>query len=460
MIYIAILARYVFAEGIGKITVAQSVCTLAFVFVNLGFGTLITRDVAIDHTRSALYLASVNSIKLIFGIAAIIIIFIFSKTYSPETQSIIMMYAVLSLLGALYNTFSAVCQGHERMEYDMALQLGRDIMNISLSLLAIYFKASLDVIVGVSLLATAVQLLFVGPTLRLLKVPLFVWPGIPELRRFFIMGLPFSALVLISVAGQNLTMIILSIIVSQQQLGLYGAAFNLYVTLVIIPSTFSTALLPVYSRLSADSSNKIKYVFQKSFEILLIIGFPLVTLSILMAKQMVQLLYGASFIGAVPVFQLLALSLVSITGFACGNYLIVTGRQTFFAISQSVFVTIQIILAIILIPHFGINGAAICMVVTSFLGLVYYTLVSYYFSNLPLPWLLFTKVLFITTIITIGAQFILRLGMYFIPVGIIAVLFYSILVLVFRLIPYKEVLIIWGTLSNRFKMHNSLDIGE
>ena len=54
IIYIAALARYILAGGIGIITIALSISTMAFVFVNLGFSTLITRDVAIDRSHTAL----------------------------------------------------------------------------------------------------------------------------------------------------------------------------------------------------------------------------------------------------------------------------------------------------------------------------------------------------------------------------------------------------------------------
>lgn len=460
IVYIAVLARYVLAEGIGIITISISISAMAFVFVNLGFSTLITRDVAVDRNSTALYMVSVNTIKLILGVGAIIIIYVISKAYSPETRVIIMMYAFLTMLGSIYSTFSAVCQGHEKMAYDVVLQLGRDMLNIGLSLLAIYFKASLVVIVGVSLFATTIQLFFVLPLLRSLKVPLFVRLGIAELRRIILLSLPFTALVLVSVVGNNLATIILSRYVDKQEMGLYGAALNLYGTLVIIPTVLSTAIFPVFARLSSDSSNKISIVFQKSFELFLIIEFPLVSLNILMAKQTVELIYGASFLGAVPVFQLLTLSLLGITGYACGNYLIASGRQTFYAKSLSVFTSIQVIFVIILVPHFGIIGSAICIVIMSFLGFVYYSFVSYRFASLRIPWVLFGKVILTTALVTIGALYFLKLGLNFVLVGIIAVLFYLVLVVVFRLIPYEELLIIWRALSFRFKLHNALDMNK
>lgn len=458
VIYVAALARYVGTEGIGQITTAQALCAMAFVFVNLGLDTLVIRDVAADRNQAALYMAAANWIKLILGVGAIIVLSLVALAgYSPETQVIILMYAFLNLLGAIYGTIRAVYQAHERMEYDIALQLGRDLLNIGLSLLAIYLSARLVVIVGISLLATAVQLVIGWVLLLRLKVPLLVKLRATEVKKIFKLALPFSAFVFIAVAGSNVTTIILSVTVSQREVGLYGAAQAIFATLVIFPSMFSTAVFPVFSRLSAEFPIKLSAAFGKSFELMLVVGFPMAALSVLMARQMVELLYGTDFIGAAPVLQVLALVLAGMTGFACGSYLNASGRQIFYTVSMGIFITVQIVLSLVLIPYFGILGAAVSFMLHALLGFAFYTLSCYHFAKLPLPWTLLAKVLLATTIVTLGTGFILGLGLHFIPAGLLATLVYGVLLLLFKVIPKEEWVILWRALFPRWVSRTRTD---
>lgn len=450
VIYVAALARYVKAEGIGQVTTAQALCAMVFVFVNLGLDTLVIRDVAANRNQAALCMASANWIKLILGLGAIVVLSLVAFAgYSSETQVIIMMYACLSLLGAIYSTIRAIYQAHERMEYDVALQVGRDVLNIGLSLLAIYLSASLVVIVGVSLFATVVQLIASWPLLRRLKVPLLFWPGKAELIRIFIGALPFSVYVLIAVAGNSVTTVILSATASQREVGLYGAAQGIFSMLVILPSMFSTALFPVFSRLSAESALRLSIAFRKSFELMLIVGFPMAALSILMAEPMVKLLYGTDFISAVPVLQLLALVLAGMTGFACGSYLNASGRQNFYTVSMGSFVILQIVFSLVLVPGFGILGAGVSVVLQALLGFVFYTLTCYHFASLSLPWTLFAKVLLATTIVTLSTDFILQLGVHFVPAGFFAALLYGLLIVSLRVVSKEEWAILWRALFPR-----------
>jgi len=356
------------------------------------------------------------------------------------------MYAFLNLLGAIYGTIRAVYQAHQHMEYDVALQLGRDLLNIGLSLFAIYLSAGLIIIVAISVFATALQLTVAWPLVLRLKVPLFVRPRLTEMRRILILALPFSAIVLIMVAGGQMTTIILSVTAKQADVGLYGAAQTIYSILLIFPSMFSTAVFPVFSRLSVESSNKLSMAFRKSFELLLIVGFPMAALGILLAAPMVKLIFGSSFDGAVPVLQLLVLALAGMTGFACGTYLSSTERQTFYALSQGAFVIIEIVLSLILIPRFGMIGAAASFLIYALLGFVFYTLACYHFVSLPLPWALFVKVLLATTIVTLCTRFLLRFSLHFILAGLLAVFFYGLLLLLFRVTSIHE----WGNVWRAF----------
>src|SRR3972149_6345183 len=100
IIYIAMLARYVHAEGIGQISTATALTGMLMLVIAPGLNTLMIRDIAANRDQTALYIANVMLAKLLFGVPYLLLVFVISAVagYSTDTIVIIRVYAIVYLV--------------------------------------------------------------------------------------------------------------------------------------------------------------------------------------------------------------------------------------------------------------------------------------------------------------------------------------------------------------------------
>ena len=143
--YLAALARYVGPEGIGELATATALCGLLVFIVGPGLDVLLMRDIAADHRKVASYVANGLFIRFMLGIVFVLLVWLAPGVvhYSSSTAAIVRAYSLVYLFDVLGEILAGAFRAFERMEYDAASQIMRDLINVSLSLVAIYLHQSL-----------------------------------------------------------------------------------------------------------------------------------------------------------------------------------------------------------------------------------------------------------------------------------------------------------------------------
>ncbi len=311
IVYLAILARYIKPDGMGQLGITQSLSALVFLFVNLGFDTLAVRDVAQDRQNGSAYLSSILFIKgILAGLAMVVLIFISGLAkYGSDTTQIIFVYGLVSLAGGFISVGNSILQANERLEIVAGLQLGRDITNVGLSLLVIALGGNLLQIVGASFIANilhvVVQYIFIA-RLKMAKISIPDWS---QSRTIIRKGLPFGVVVLLNALYSQTGPVLLSILATKAITGAFWSANSLLAMLFILPSMYSQAVLPVFSRFFSEQSGHLQFSYQKSYKLLTSFGVPLAAGTILLAKPIVEMLFGPGYQESIIALQLLAINL-------------------------------------------------------------------------------------------------------------------------------------------------------
>lgn len=448
--YVAVLGRYVQATGLGQINTAQALCGVAFVLVNLGLDTLTVRDVARDRGQASRYFMNMAAIKLVLGCVVIGVLFVISTLgpYTSATRTIVLIYAVNSLVTALISIARALFQAYERMEYDGVLQVGRDVLNISLSLLAIALHASLFTIVWISVLATVVQLFGAVLALRALRVPLGSTLEAQFGGHLIVAALPFSAVVITGTIYSQLNAVLLPILQGERAMGFYSPAVYVYSTMTLVPTMFSRAIFPVFSRLSDSSSQRLRQAYEKSFRLLTIVGILMSTGIILLAGPVVGLLFGEGFEPAVLPLQILGLMFVFSGSYASGTVMNAAGKQNLYAVSNVAFIVIQLSMALGLVPRWGPAGASLALVATSALGFVYYATVCHRFLDLRPNWAVGLKVLTAAALMAGVSYGMLRVGVSSVVAALVVPVVYGGMLLWLRVVSESEWVALKSLLSH------------
>jgi O-antigen/teichoic acid export membrane protein len=389
IVYFAILARYIQAAGVGKVSTAQALVSALIVLVSFGFDQLIIRDVAASKARASAYVSNVAFIRLllslVFGVLLCLIVEILN--YSYELALIIYMYAIAAILKAFTDIGLSIFQAFERMEYNLLLQIFRDSVNIGLSLSAIYLRYSLVVIVGISAFASLLEFLlgFVLLTKRFVIPRLDV--DLSFCKRLLLASTPFAVVAVYPLAQSHLNTLILSVSGSLNDVGWFATANTLIMMLMLIPMIFMRAMFPVFSRFSGHSGASLQIAYQKSFIYLLLLGLAISVGTFLTADTIILLVLGHGFEMAVPALRILAwLPLVGFVGHCNGNFLCATGKEKLFMLTEGLFGVVYAMLGFVLTTRFSYIGACFAILAPTVVGFGFYSVLCHRRLNLPLPW--------------------------------------------------------------------------
>lgn len=396
IVYGIVLSRYLGAAGFGSIGAALGVTALAYVFVDFGLAPLMVRDVARDHEAAGRYASNILAIKagLVILVNAGLAVFLASAEYPSEVRAIIWIYSLNSALTAFVGVGTAGLQGLEEMHWPAVLQVGRDGLNVGLSLVAIALHAGIFTIVWVSVVATVLQTaLMIGlasrqgvkGSLRLLSARLS--------RRLLRESVPFAGFVIIATLYGQVAVVMVSLLMPLRDTGLYAAAVSISAVVGMLSSVFAQAVFPVFSRYHADRPDMLRVAYEKMFRYLVVLGLGLSAIAALACQDAIRLVLGREYVPATTACVILIINQAFAANYINGTFLNSTGRQKLFTVSYALAVVLQVGASWWLIPRYGAAGAALGFLIPGLIGYVYYTVLCHHFLRLPQPVLLHLKCL-------------------------------------------------------------------
>jgi O-antigen/teichoic acid export membrane protein len=153
--------------------------------------------------------------------------------------------------------------------------------------------------------------------------------------------------------------------------GWYGAADQLFGTLLFVPTVFMTAVFPALSRLHAGASGDLSRLMSRSFDLLLLISVPIGLGVALIANALVVLLFGDAFAQSGPILAVMGLVLIlTYQNMLLGQFVISTDRQNVWTWVMAAAVALSIPLDLLLVPFFqrqfgnGAIGGAVAFIFT------------------------------------------------------------------------------------------------
>ena len=436
--YAMYAARYLGAAGYGILSFALAFTGIFGVLADLGLSSLTIREVARDKSLALKYLANVGLMKIIlaavtFGLIALIINLM---GYPQETITVVYLLGLYVVLAAFTQMFYTIFQAFERMEFqaigqmlNAALILGGVIFAIKHSFSVIGF-ASLYVIASAVALGyslAVMKLKFSNPSsASATKVVEFDWsfwkPMIKKALPFFLVG----ALDLISL---RIATIMLSAMKGDEAVGWYSASFQLMQTLMFIPAAFLAALYPVVSRFYVSSGESLRFVYQKSFKYLSLLGLPIAVGTTILADRIILGIFQEGFAPSIIALRVLiwAVPIVFLTG-VFGTILASINRQGLAARIVLAYTILNVVMNSILIPRYSYVGASIVIVITSLMAFVpLFIVLSKLGYKISIPKLIFRPVI-ASGLMALFLFFSARLSLWLL-IPLAAIIYFGMLIL-------------------------------
>lgn len=367
------LTRYLGPEKFGLYSVALSLTSLFIPLSNLGFDLHLTRTVSANPKSLPYELAHTLSAKTILSaiVWTSMIISASLLKYSADLIGYIALFGLSMLVGSMAQSFVGAIRAIRKMRYE-SISLFACKMTILFGVLfMIIIKADLIMIILANLLGMMVLFMTSLYFLKSLLGHLQFYFSLRGIKTRIKEALPFGLASIFAAMYYRIDTVMLSKMVDINEVGYYNGAYNIVLASMILSTPIVVSLFPALSATYNKNKESANHIFKQGLSFLILLGLPLGIGTALMAESIVRLAYGVNFISSAPLLVIMSgtIPLLFITHIFC-NSMGAVGFQKRVAWVTAINGLFNVILNLILIPHYGAKGAAFATLLTEFLSMI------------------------------------------------------------------------------------------
>jgi O-antigen/teichoic acid export membrane protein len=383
MVLSIFIARLLGDLNFGHYSFAITFITLYTIFMDLGYDTLLVRDVARDKSLVSNYVNNILSLRFLTSfVIFILMVFTINIIGYPEiVKNIVYLLGLSNILESLSNVFRTTFRAFEKMEYEAALTIILYTIRVSLGLLVLFLGYGLLVVAFVFILSSLINLLLsvIVCWIKFTRIKLTF--DTDFFKHTIKIALPLAGMALFGFVFVRIDIVMLSIMKGDAVVGWYNAAYTILGGFTPIPQVFMSALFPLFSYFSISSSESLLLVYRKSFKFLFLLGLPLAIGVFLISDKIVLLFYGKNFFNTIIALQILSWDLLLKFLYLCALFVLISiNKQKQILITVICTALLNIGLNIILIPNYSYIGAAIATLITEAFLLIVYLYLNHRYS--------------------------------------------------------------------------------
>ncbi|OGI25601.1 MAG: hypothetical protein A3J76_06005 [Candidatus Moranbacteria bacterium RBG_13_45_13] len=369
LVGIGFVTRYLGKNGFGDYSIVLAFFFFFGALADLGLYAVSTREISRPGSDEEEILGNVFSIRIAASLLIVAGSFLlaFFLPYSPTVKIGIIIAAFSYVFSSGYSVLIGLFQKRLAMDKVAIGELVGKIFQVATIALAVKLNLGFLAIVSTLLLNMIISFLVVFLwSRRYLKFrPAFqfsVW------KKFLKESYPVGISAVIVFAYFKLDTILLSVLKTSADVGIYNAAYKVLENISFFPAMLVGLVMPIMSRYIFHEREKFELVADKTFKVFLVITIPLFIGTLFLAPGIIRLIGGEGFVESVRVLQLLAAAMIFVF---FGNFftnVIIAGSLQRKLMGILLFCAIfNITLNLILIPRFSYLGAAVTSSLTEFL---------------------------------------------------------------------------------------------
>lgn len=366
-----LIVRYLGPEQFGILSYAISIVSLISILAYAGLENIITRELVKTPEKTNELLGTGFILRLCGSIMIILLLILFGVV-SSETRLNFLMILIIGG-STLFQPFAVIdffFQSKVQAKYSVIVQSSSFFALTVARILCIILDAPLiifAILLSIETIATAIGFVIVYSThgRNILK-----WKFNKTIAREFIRDawpLVLSGLAVSTFA--KIDQVLLKFLVNAESVGFYSAAVRIVEAWYFIPMAVTTSIFPAL--LNARKHNYKEYIvrLKKLYDLMSFISIFIALAVSLLSDFIIQVFYGNSFSNSSAVLAIYIWSGVATFLGVASNQFLIAENLTKLSLYRSVFGMIaNILLNYLLIPKFGILGAAWATFISYFLS--------------------------------------------------------------------------------------------
>lgn len=361
------VARYLGPENFGLFSYAQSFVGLFAVIATLGLDSIVIRELVKDESKRDILLGTAFRLKLIGALLVLIFLAVAIKSSHQDALTTLLVFVIAS--ATVFQSFKVIDF------YFQSKVLSKYIVYVNIVSL---FISSL---VKVALILNEAPLIHFAYTILFDSFVLacgFLY--VYRYNKFFTNRWQFDAKIALSLLKDSWPLILSGIVISiymkidqimikemlnAEAVGQYAAAVRLSEAWYFIPAVIAGSLFPAIVNAKKISEELYYARLQKLYDLMVWLAIAIALPMTFFSDWLVEILYGATYNQAGNVLMIhiwagvfVFLGVASGKWFVNENLQMLSFKRTFYGM------IVNIILNVLLIPKYGISGAAVATLIS------------------------------------------------------------------------------------------------
>ncbi|HHD81702.1 MAG TPA: flippase [Campylobacterales bacterium] len=375
-----LIPRHYGVEAFGTFNIIFALLMIATMFARIGLDTYVLKQIPTLETNQKLiplFLKKVLQILLVSSLIVTTILLLLSHPLdhylfkSSEMYDSLLILSIMILPYTLFNVFPEIFRGFGEIKiYAFFRNFLQNFMLALLLVITVLFSLEYR---AETLLYLTVMLLFVSISITLYfflkkrQINLFKQGQEPYREKILKYSYPMFLSASIMFIMSYIDGFMIAYYLDEYQVGIYSACVNISMLITFIPIAIGGYLSPKVAKAYADDNKEeIKQLFKNSLTIIFMVTLPLFLFIYFYAETLLAL-FGVAFTVATTTLLITNIAFLSeaLTG-PVGFIMNMTNKQHLFMKILAISLLINILFNALLIPHYGINGAATAMMLSMF----------------------------------------------------------------------------------------------
>jgi O-antigen/teichoic acid export membrane protein len=364
-----IVARYLGNTLFGIFSFAIAFTGIFGILSDFGQKAFIKREIARDLKSSNKLLVDSLVAKIFISATSLTVLFILVKllNYAPQKEFAIYIAGIATLILSFSDHLRSVFQAHGKMAYSSLISIGRNILRFLLTFIMLNLGYGLFSVLAALLMSIAIELIisYIVLHFKIEKIKLKL--DLKNSKNLLFRAIPFGFSSIFILIYYKIDITMLSFMANDQVVGWYSAAYNIIEGLLFIPLAFTTAITPLASQLFLKSISRMKALCVESLNYMAMISFPVAVGTAIISTKIISLIYGTEYLNSGLALAILIWSIIpTFIHYVLGLFVVSTNNEKQGMLNTGSCAILNIVLNFILIPYYGLVGAAIATIITEF----------------------------------------------------------------------------------------------
>lgn len=386
LVGIAFITRYLGTQGFGDYSTVLAFFSFFGSIADLGLYSITAREISRPGADEKKILGNAFSLRLLSSVTIFIItpFIIFFLPYSHDVKLGIFIAAASFVFSSTYMVLNGVFQKNLAMDKVAGAEVLGKLLQIIIIVMAVKNDLGFTAII-LSVLFSMIFNFFAVLLMVNKYIPLKLQFDFTYWKKFLKESLPLGISVAVIFMYFKMDTIILSILKTNAEVGIYNAAYKVIENVSFFPSMITGLMFPLFSLHIFSDKKRFSYLANETFKVFTILIVPIVVGTLFLSEGIINLIGGAAFSQSAGTLRILVFALAFIFfGGLFNNILIASNHQKKMLWAFVACALFNIIFNLICIPLFSYTASAVISSFTEFfVALAGFVLTAKYVGYIP-----------------------------------------------------------------------------